>query len=74
MTERNLASLRSTQRKVETRTKIELGGLVIKAGLSDELRSVILGALLSSAEALNGANGDQLREMFKQRGDAAFRT
>lgn len=74
MTERSLASLRSTQRKVETRTKIELGGLVIKAGLSDELRSVILGALLSSAEALNGANGDQLREMFKQRGDAAFRT
>lgn len=72
MTERNLAALRSTQRKIETRTKIELGGLVIKAGLSSESRNVILGALLSTANALNGANGNQLREMFEQRGDAAF--
>ena len=72
MAERNLAALRSTQRKVETRTKIELGGLVIKAGLSDESRNVILGALLSAADALNGANGDRIRAVFEQCGIAAF--
>jgi hypothetical protein len=37
---------RNQQRRTETRNKIELGGLIIKAGLHHEERLVLLGALL----------------------------
>jgi len=59
-------------RKKDTRHKIELGGLVMKAGLGDEEKSVVLGALMLASNALFGSNAQATRERFKAAGDAAF--
>jgi hypothetical protein len=42
----------SQARKQETREKIELGGLIVKAGLRREKRAVLLGALIELAVRL----------------------
>jgi Conjugal transfer protein TraD len=49
MTRRQLSEARSDARREDTREKIELGGLVVKAGLRDIDRAVILGILLDGA-------------------------
>jgi hypothetical protein len=59
-------------RKADTRHKIQLGGLVIKAGLGDEAAAVILGALLTAAEDLAGPAGDETRKNLRQKGEKAF--
>ena len=71
-TERELSRIRMNARKQDTRHKIELGGLVIKAGLDGETRSVVLGALVLAAKALSGANAKAARARFQAAGDAAF--
>lgn len=71
-TERELSRIRMNARKQDTRRKIELGGLLIKAGLGGETSAVILGALVLAANALNGANADANRARFQAAGDAAF--
>jgi hypothetical protein len=38
------------ERRRDTREKIELGGLVVKAGLREADRAVILGALIEAAQ------------------------
>ena len=46
-------------RRARTRRLIELGGLVQKSGLADQLandRTAIMGALLTGARLLNNAN------------------
>jgi hypothetical protein len=46
-------------RRARTRRLIELGGLVKKSGLADQLandRTAIMGALLTGARLLNNAN------------------
>ncbi len=40
-------------RKKDTREKIELGGLVVKAGLRFEKRAVLLGAMMELSERLS---------------------
>lgn len=57
------------ERKRDTREKIQLGGLVVKAGLRSADRAVILGALLDLARrADNQKEWARLREI----GKAAF--
>ena len=58
---------------VGTRNKIQLGGLVAKAGLDEEEPAVILGALLEVADNLSGPNAIAIRRRYRRRGDAAFR-
>lgn len=59
----------SNERKKDTREKIQLGGLVVKAGLRDVDKAVILGALLEAAERMH----DQTeRARFAARGKEAF--
>lgn len=41
---------RLQDRKIDTRCKIELGGLVVKAGLRNADRAFLLGVLLDAAE------------------------
>ena len=41
-------------RKADTRNKIQLGGLIVKAGLGSEQAPVLLGILLAAAKALSG--------------------
>ena len=41
-------------RKKDTREKIELGGLIVKAGLRYEKRSLLLGLLIDAAKRIRG--------------------
>jgi len=50
--ENSLALEKLRKRKADTRQKIELGGLVIKSGMADYNKSVILGALVDSLKRI----------------------
>ena len=57
-------------RKADTYRKIQLGGLVIKAGMAEQPPAVILGALI---EALQQMQSDPSRiARYKAIGDANF--
>ena len=60
-------------RKADTRHKIELGGLVIKAGLGDLDKAVILGLLIEARERMNGSNGRAEFERYSKVGSDAFK-
>lgn len=60
----------SDARKKDTREKIELGGLIVKAGLRFEKRAVLLGALIDLAHRLK--QDDVERERLASIGTAAF--
>jgi conjugative transfer protein TraD len=63
------------ERRRRTRHLIELGGLVVKAGLSNltgDDRAIILGALLWMAEKLKSAQGEQARALWAAKGKEAF--
>jgi len=64
-----LQAATSDERKKDTREKIQLGGLVVKAGLRDVDKAVILGALLEAAERLKDQT---VRARFEARGKEAF--
>lgn len=59
-------------KKEDTRRKIELGGLILKSGLSSESKAVVLGALILAEKALSGADSDKVRARFIAAGNAAF--
>jgi hypothetical protein len=57
-------------RRFETKTKIELGGLIVKAGLREADRALILGGLLDLARIdPSSAEAERLRRI----GNTAFR-
>jgi hypothetical protein len=60
------------ERRRDTRRKIQLGGLVIKAGLAGEEPAVILGLLAAARRVLNGAHAADSRRRWKELGDQAF--
>ena len=62
--------LKSLERKQETRTKIQLGGLIKKAGLHQELPSVIYGLLLEAKEKLQSAEAEIIKAHWKVKGDS----
>jgi hypothetical protein len=64
--------MKSHERKSDTRRKIQLGGLVIKAGLEGETTATLLGVLLDAAEKLNSKSADKIRSDFKIKGDIAL--
>ncbi|TCR97902.1 type IV conjugative transfer system coupling protein TraD [Rhizobium sp. BK418] len=51
----------SDARKKDTREKIELGGLIVKAGLRYEKRTLLLGALVELKQRLGDDAGERLR-------------
>lgn len=51
----------SDARKKDTREKIELGGLIVKAGLRFERRAVLLGALIELQRRLKDDQGERAR-------------
>lgn len=65
--------MQSLERKKDTRRKIELGGLIRKAGLDTETTAVLYGALLEIVERLQSDDGNQQRTIWRTRGDLAFR-
>lgn len=60
------------ERRQDTRRKIQLGGLVIKAGLADEEPAVILGLLTAARRVLSGSNAADSRRRWKELGDKTF--
>ena len=54
-------STTSEERKKDTREKIELDGLVVKAGLRYEKRATLLGLLLEGADRLRTDDGERVR-------------
>ncbi|MBW8323081.1 MAG: type IV conjugative transfer system coupling protein TraD [Arenimonas sp.] len=65
----------SDARKKDTRDKIELGGLIVKAGLRFERRALLLGALIDLRERLTSDDNERTRltaigaEAFGNEGD-----
>ncbi|SCB37869.1 type IV conjugative transfer system coupling protein TraD [Rhizobium hainanense] len=51
----------SEARKKDTREKIELGGLIVKAGLRFEKRAMLLGALIELSTRLKTDAGERGR-------------
>ena len=62
--------MRGNQRSQDTREKIQLGGLVVKAGLRRTDKAVILGILKEAALKLSDKSEF---ERFRHIGKAAFR-
>ena len=65
------------ERRKRTRHLIELGGLVVKAGLVDltkDDRATIYGALLWVAEKLQSDQGERDRELWAAKGKLAFQS
>ena len=63
------------KRRERTRHLIELGGLVVKAGLvdlTDDDRAALYGALLTIAGSLQGDDRDDALALWKRRGKRAF--
>ena len=63
------------ERRKRTRHLIELGGLVVKAGIVDltgDDRVMIYGALLWMADKLNSEDGERAREVWAEKGREAF--
>lgn len=54
-------TMTSDARKKDTREKIELGGLIVKAGLRYEKRALLLGMLLDAARRIKGDEGERSR-------------
>jgi hypothetical protein len=53
----------SDARKKDTREKIELGGLIVKAGLRYEKRGLLLGALIDLSQRLKSNDTERARLM-----------
>lgn len=63
------------ERRKRTRHLIELGGLVIKAGIVDltgDDRAMIYGALLWMADKLQSDQGENARSLWAAKGKRAF--
>ena len=50
---------------------IQLGGLIIKAGLAEEEPAVLLGMLTAGARVLNASNAAGSRRRWKELGEGA---
>ena len=61
---------RSDDRKKDTREKIQLGGLIVRAGLRYEKRALLLGMLIDAAERARASEAE--RERFAAIGTKAF--
>jgi hypothetical protein len=65
------------KRRERTRHLIELGGLIVKAGLvelADDDRALLYGAFLELADLLQGEGNEQRAILWLRRGSRAFRT
>jgi len=59
--ERMTRAMTTDARKKDTREKIELGGLIVKAGLRYEKRALLLGALIELGRQIKGDEAEQAR-------------
>lgn len=59
--ERMAKAMTSDVRKKDTREKIELGGLIVKAGLRYEKRALLLGLLIEAGRRIKGDETEKSR-------------
>ena len=59
--ERMSRTTTSDTRKKDTREKIELGGLIVKAGLRYEKRALLMGLLIDAADRIRGDETERAR-------------
>ncbi|TCA32852.1 type IV conjugative transfer system coupling protein TraD [Rhizobium leguminosarum bv. viciae] len=59
--ERMVKAVTSDARKKDTREKIELGGLIVKAGLRYEKRALLLGLLIDANRRIKGDETEKAR-------------
>jgi hypothetical protein len=69
--ERMAKAMTTEARKKDAREKIELGGLIVKAGLRYEKRALLLGLLIDAAARMRG--DERERERLLTIGAEAFR-
>jgi hypothetical protein len=65
------------KRRERTHRLIELGGLIVKAGiieLVDDDRAVILGMLIEAAGRLRGEDAERQRALWRRRGQREFKS
>lgn len=68
--ERSSTLQKMKERKLDTRKKIQFGGLVIKAKMNDYSKDIILGALLDAKDKIE--SNVELKQQFQKRGQDAF--
>ncbi len=68
--ERSLLRDKIKRRKAETRRKIELGGLMVKAELDDLSKDILLGALIHLKKEID--NDPTAKTLYQSLGEAAF--
>jgi hypothetical protein len=71
--ENNLMREREQQRKQDTRRKIELGGLIIKAKLDGLTKAQILGLLVEAESKIKGDLSSPTLQNWHQIGDQSFK-
>ncbi|GEO85980.1 type IV conjugative transfer system coupling protein TraD [Ciceribacter naphthalenivorans] len=54
-------TMKTDARKKDTREKIELGGLIVKAGLRYEKRALLLGLLIDASRRIKGDDAERSR-------------
>ncbi|KJF70882.1 type IV conjugative transfer system coupling protein TraD [Agrobacterium arsenijevicii] len=54
-------TMASDARKKDAREKIELGGLIVKAGLRYEKRALLLGLLIDASNRIKGDDAEKSR-------------
>jgi hypothetical protein len=64
--------MKNLERKQDTRRKIQLGGLIKKAGLDGETTAVLYGLLLEAQEKLQSNQSDDIRDDWRIKGDLAL--
>ncbi len=68
--EKSLVIEKIKKRRAETRRKIELGGLVVKAGMDGFNKSVVLGALAHAAQLI--IHDENYHKFFDNMGNDLF--
>ena len=68
--ERKFALERIKTRKAQTRRKIELGGLIVKAGMDNVSKEIILGALIHAKKEIEKEPAAQ--SLYQSIGQSAF--
>jgi hypothetical protein len=64
--------MKTLERKQDTRRKIQLGGLIKKAGLDGESTAVLFGLLLEAVELLQERDAESVKSRWRLKGDIAL--
>ena len=64
--------MKDIERRQDTRRKIQLGGLIKKAGVDGETTAVLFGLLVEAYEKLQSSEADDVRQDWRIKGDLAL--